>query len=220
MAKTAFAFGAWPPRCLPGWHWPNMSHGYRVYRGLGGLSQADFAVPVGFAQAGATSLTLAGLGHEASARYTYVVRPVCGNGWIETPDQSCAVELETDASGQWTGQRPDAVEWLDAAVGSGGDIHLRWRWRRAYGADEPADFALYCAAAPDITPGSPQATVAYAGEGEYSHTFSLADGQSYWFAVTARSGGGVESHLSRVVGPYLADATAPAPPSVVISKTF
>ena len=80
MAKTAFAFGAWPPKCLPGWHWPNFSHGHRVYRGTGGPGSVDFDAPVGFAQAGSSAIALAGLGHAPSTRYTYVVRPVAGNG--------------------------------------------------------------------------------------------------------------------------------------------
>ncbi len=220
MAKTAFAFGAWPPRSFPGWHWPNMSSGHRVYRGVGGLSGLGFDTPVGFAQAGSTSIALVGLGHDASARYTYAVRPVCGNGWLETEDHSCTVELETDAEGDWAGDRPAPVEWLDAQVGAGGAIWLRWRWRRPYGSPEPADFGLYHSAGPDIAPGSPQATESYAGEGGYSHEFTLADGQSYYFAVTARTAEGTESHVSDVIGPFLADATPPAPPAVVVSTTF
>lgn len=220
MAKTAFAFGAWPPKSLPGWHWPNMSAGHRVYRGIGGLSEVDFDEPVGFAQADSTSISLAGLGHGLATRYTYAVRPVCGNGWLETPDHSCTTEFETDASGEAMGQRPGAVEWLDAVVGPGGEIRLVWRWRRPYGGLEPADFCLYCATGPDIVQGSPQATETYVAEGEYSHTFCLTDGQSYYFAVAARTAGAVESHLSSVIGPYLADATAPGAPSVVVSTTF
>ena len=220
MAKTYFPFGYWPPRYLPGWYWANISHGHRVYRGVGGLANVDFTTPVGFAQADATSITRTGLAHEASTRYTYVVRPVAGNGWLETPDVSNSCEMETDGAGDWIGNRPAAVQWLEADVQDGGDIELRWSWRKPYGQGTPEGFNLYCSTAPRIAPGSPQATEPFASEGTYSHAFSLADRQSYWFAVTARAAAGLESHLSMVIGPFTADATSPGVPAVTIRTTY
>lgn len=220
MAKTSFPFGAWPPRCWPGWHWPGISSGHRAYRGVGTLANVDFDVPVGFGQADSVSLLLTGLGHAVSTVYTYVVRPVAGNAWLETQDLSCRCEFETDASADWLGSRPTPVEWLDADVIDGGRVRLRWRWRKAYGGDEPHDFGLYYSAGPEVTAGSPQATEPYTREGDYSHTFTLSDGQTYWFAVTARTSEGTESHLSRIIGPYLADAAAPPAPTVTVSTTF
>jgi len=220
MARTYYPFGYWPPRSLAGWHWPNISSGHRVYRGVGGLSNVDFSSPVGFAQADATSLSLPGLGHTPSTRYTYVVRPVAGNGWLITPDASCAVEFETDADSDWLGERPAPVEWLRAQVQAAGSIELSWSWRKPHGGSAPDDFRLYHADGPGIAPGSAQATVAYTADGRYSHVFSLGDGQTCYFAVTARNSEGVESHLSDVIGPYLADATAPAAPTVSVSTTL
>ena len=220
MAKAYFPFGYLPPKHFAGWYFANLSHGLRVYRGIGSLAAVDFDTPVGFAQPGATSITLVGLGHAASTRYTYVARPVCGNGWLETPDFSCRCQVEMDADADWVGTRPGPVEWLTANVEAGGQITLRWRWRKPYGAETPADFCLYYGDSPSISPGNPQATVDYDRERTYTHTFSLTGGQTYHFAVTARSGGGVESQLSEVIGPYLADATAPAPPTVSVSTTF
>jgi hypothetical protein len=221
MARTYLPFGYWPPGHLPGWHWPNFSSGHRVYRGRGGTSGLDLDQPVGFAQADATTLTLAALGHEPSTRYTYVVRPVCGCGWLETPDYSCTCEMATDEVGDWVGSRPAPVEWLAARVESGGRIVLRWRWRRPYGGIEPADFGLYCSAAPDIEPGAPQVVVPYSAEGrQCSHAFQLADGEVCYFAVTARTAAGVESHVSAVIGPYVADATPPAQPDVTVTTVF
>ena len=220
MAGASVPFGAWPPRSFPGWHWPNMSHGHRVYRGVGGLGNVDFATPVGIAQCDAAGVSLTGLGHDPSTRYTYAVRPVAGNGWLETPDVSSTVEFETDTDGDWIGERPAPVEWVAATVEEAGKIRLSWSWARPRGGALPSDFGLYCSTSPSITPGSPDATVNYGSDGEYSHTFSLLDGQSYWFAVTSRSAGGVESHLSKIIGPYVADAAGPGQPVVCISRKF
>lgn len=219
-ARTYFPFAYWPLKYLPGWHWPNISHGHRAYRGVGGPGNVDFEAPVGFAQAGATSVSLVGLGHTASTRYTYVVRPVSGNGWLETADLSCTCEVETDAEGEWLGDRPAPVEWLAADVLDGGKIKLSWRWRKPYGGCEPEQFRLYCANGPNIVPGDLQATAPFVSEGDYSHTFVLEDGNCYWFAVTASGPAGTESHLSAVVGPRLADATAPNAPDVSVATTF
>jgi len=220
MARAHFAFGYWAPRHFAGWYWANHSHGHRVYRGVGGLANVDFDMAVGFAQADATSIPLVGLGHEASTRYTYVLRPVCGNGWLETPDVSNSCEFETDGSGDWLGSRPTGVEWLAADVEDGGDIKLSWSWRRSQGESAPNDFGLYYATSPTITAGSPDATESFSSEGRYSHTFSLTGGQTYWFAVTARTSGGVESPLSKIIGPYVADDTAPGAPIVSLSTRF
>jgi len=220
MAGASFPFGAWPPRGLPGWHWPHVSHGHRVYRGSGGLGGVDFSTPVGIAQCDAVAVRLVGLGHEASTRYTYAVRPVAGNAWLETPAVSCSVEFETDADGAWLGRRPDPVEWLCATVEAEGAIRLSWSWVGRRSAAEPADFGLYCSTQPDIAPGSPTATEAFVSPGEHSHSFALVDGQSYWFGVTARGAEAVESHLSTIIGPYVADAAAPADPTVSVSRTF
>jgi len=219
VARVYHPFGYWPLRYFPGFYLPNISHGHRVYRGVGGLPNVDWDTPVGFAQADSTTIAVTGAGHAASTRYTYAVRPVAGNGWLETPDVSNTCEFETDGSGDWMGARPAAVEWLDAAVEAGGEIKLSWSWRRPYGAAVPEDFALYCATSPQIAPGSPQATEPFVSQGLYSHTFSLANGQSYWFAVTARASG-VESDLSRIIGPYVADAAAPGAPTASVSTTF
>jgi len=49
---------------------------------------------------------------------------------------------------------------------------------------------------------------------------ALVDGVAYYFAVTARDATPVESHLSGVIGPYIADDTAPETPSLLTSTTF
>ncbi len=219
MGGSSFPFCAWSPRGLPGCHWPGLSHGHRVYRGPGGISGVDFTRPVGYAQCGATVIRLAGLGHGPLARYTYVVRPVAGAAWLETPDLSNACEVEADIGGDWLGNRPVGVEWLWAEVGSGGRITVNWSYRTTPGRLAPTDFGVYCDLRPRIAPGSPPAVVDYTRDGMLSHTFDLADGASYWFAVTARIGG-IESHMPAPIGPFVADALVPLTPSVAVSRTF
>ena len=197
--------------------------GYHFYRGIGGLSNINLDTPVGTACAGQSSKTFTGLGHASNTRYTYLLRPVrhdANSDWLETPDMSCTVELETDDSGNWVGDRPMQVEWLGAEILSGARIRLRWRYRTPYGGAVPADFGIYYGTDRNITPGSPQATESYTRDGEYSRTLSLIDGVAYYFAVTARDVGGVESHVPRIIGPYVARNTAPPQPTVLVEQTF
>lgn len=193
---------------------------YNIYRGAGGLANVDWSTPVDTADVDAGEITLVGLGHAVSTRYTYGTRPVIASSDLETPDFTNIVEFETDASGDWLGNRPTGPAQLIAEAQSGGDIKVTWTWRRAIGEDDPNDFGVYYSTSPSITPGSPDAIESFAAEGQYSHTFSLTGGQAYWFAVTARTAGGVESPLSRIIGPVLADATAPDAPVVTVTTRF
>ena len=219
MGGASFPFCAWPPRCLPGCHWPGISHGYRIYRGRGGISRVNFATPVAYAQCNTDAIGLASLAHEPSARYAYVVRPVVGAAWLETPDLSNACEFEIDAGGDWVGNRPAGVERITASVESGGRITVRWSYRTQPGMTAPQEYCVYCSTNVDIDVDNPSAVVAFAGDGPVEHTFDLADGVSYWFTVTARAGG-VESRMPAAVGPFVADASAPCAPSVAITCTF
>jgi hypothetical protein len=177
----------------------------------------DFSRPVGYAQAGAAEVLLAGLGHDAPGRYTYVVRSVAGSAWLESPDLSCACELGLDAAGQWLGARPAGVEWLSAKVEAGGRITVNWLYRTLPGRPVPTDFAVYCSTSPAVPAGDPSAVVAYTRDGAASHAFDLDHGRSYWFAVKARTGD-TESHAPRPVGPFVADAFVPAAPAVVVGR--
>lgn len=194
--------------------------GYNVYRGVGGIENVDFDMPATYLCSGNTTPTLTGLGHSASKRYTYVVRPVRGASELETPDYSCSIEFETDGAGDWLGDRPARVEFVEAIVQSGGQVELRWGYRTPYGGSTPSDFGIYYANEPSIAPGSPEATETYTQDQVYTKTLTLTGGSTYWFAVTARTAGGVESHLSEIVGPLVADATAPAAPVVYAGVSF
>jgi len=219
MGGASFPFCAWAPRSLPGCHWPGMSHGHRIYRGSGGISRVDFASPVAYAQCNAEAISLAGLAHEPLTRYTYVVRPVVGVAWLETPDLSNACEVEIDANREWVGNRPVGVECITASVESGGRITVRWSYRTPPGLAAPQEYCVYCSTSADIAAGNPSAVMAFAGDGAVEHAFDLADGVSYWFAVTARAGG-IESRMQAPVGPFVADASVPDTPSVAVACTF
>ena len=192
--------------------------GYRIYRGVGGIANVDFGAPVEAVSGAASSAQLVGKGHLPSTRYTYVVRAVLSD--LESPDVSCAVQFETDAAGEWPGARPAPAEVLEAEVLDAGKIRLRWTYRTRGGWPAVHDFGVYHAASPYIAPGSPQATVDYAADGPYATTLNLTGGQTYWFAVTARTSGGLESDLAHVIGPFAARSAAPPQPDVYTGSTF
>ena len=89
-----------------------------------------------------------------------------------------------------------------------------------YGQSPPNDFGIYYATDPDITPGSPDATETYVADGEYFKDLTLSDGVAYWFGITARTSDPVESHISEIIGPFIADDTAPDAPGLAVSATF
>ena len=172
--------------------------------------------PAAVIPAGQSSGVLADTEFDASRRYMLVLRPVIDG--METPDISCRFEFETDLSGDWLGQRPGAVEAVHAEVLPAGRISVSWSYRIPDLAPTiPEEFCVYHSTDPGIEAGEPQATVSYERDGVYSCTLSLVGGVSYFFVVTARSSEGVESHMSAVVGPVLADDSAPAQPSVVLT---
>ena len=189
--------------------------GYRIYRGVGGLVDVDFSTPVAAVTGADASKALVGLGHAANTTYTYVLRAVYSD--VEAPDVSAVVELVTDSEGDWLGNRPDPVTFLEAEVRASGEILLRWGYRT--GGVAAADFGVYYLADPHLVIGTPDATESFTRDKTYTKTLSLVDGTAYWFAVTARTSGGVESAPIKI-GPYIADATAPATPTLIAETTF
>ena len=189
--------------------------GYRIYRGVGGLADVDFSTPVATVTGAGASKAIAGLGHVANTTYTYILRAVYSN--VEAPDISAVIELVTDSQADWLGNRPDPVTFLEAEVRASGDILLRWRYRT--GGVAAADFGVYYLADPRIVIAAPNATESFTRDKTYTKTLSLVDGTAYWFAVTARTSGGVESAPIKI-GPYIADATPPATPTLITETTF
>jgi len=193
--------------------------GYHLYVGLCGLVGVDFdAEPDAVIPAGQSVSRFIGYDFEVSGRYMLVLRPVIDG--VETPDISCRFEFETDSNGQWLGSRPGAVEAISAETLSGGQVRVSWMYRTSDRATAAEEFCVYYASDPNITPGVPQSVVSYEQDGVYSCTLSLSGGQTYFFGVTARGGDGIESHLSPIIGPVLADASAPTQPQVVLTTIY
>ena len=202
---------------LPAAEYPHT--GYHLYVTQGSLVDTEFeADSAAVIPAGQSSCVLVDYSFAASGRYTLVLRPVIDDA--ETPDISCRFEFETDPVGQWLGRRPSSVEAVSAEVLAAGQVTVSWTYRISEGGVRPEDFGLYYASGPEITVGSPQATVSYERDGRYSCSLSLVGGQTYFFGLTARSAGGVESYLSPVVGPVVADSSTPMQPPVVLTTTF
>ena len=209
----------------PGGNWivthglgPGQWGAYNLYRGLGdSLADVDFSTPIvsGLISGAAR---ISGLGHAASTRYLYVLRPV--RDGMEMPNITARCVFETDSAGRWIGARPAPAGSVSARVLAGGQIRVSWSYRTPDDAPPVAQFAVYHGSSANIVPGAPQATTAFEGDGPYCCTFTLMDGQAYWFAVTAVSGDGLESVPGPAVGPYVARASAPNAPTLTIETTF
>lgn len=196
---------------------PNMRilfswNGYNVYRGVGSPLAVDYDNAVAYVPRGDTDPSLVGLGHAADTVYYYAIRPV-RNG-CETPDIECIIEFATDGAGDWTGDRPVAVENLQLEQQSGAVIRVMWY--SVPGNVAPTDFGIWYGTSKGVdTSGAPDATASLATGEFHQHDLSLVDGQAYWIAVAARKdtvpGEAVEA------GPLLADSTPPAAPGIYTS---
>ena len=78
---------------------------------------------------------------------------------------------------------------------------------------------MYYSTRPNLTTGSPSATVSYTADGLYSTDVSLAGGSTYWLAVTARNSDSLDSEPVEI-GPFVADSTAPSAPVAYVDSTF
>ena len=207
--------GNWLATCGLG---PSTWGTYNLYRGVGdSLGDVNFAAPVAGGLVGETA-SITGLGHAPSTKYTYVLRPV--RGGLEMPNVTARCVMETGADGEWVGTRPAPVQTVSAKPLSGGRVKVSWSYRTPVGAVPAVRFALYHGSSRSLVPGAPRATAAFEGDGPYSYIFSFDDGQVCWFAVTAVSGEGLESVPGQPVGPFIADASGPNPPSLAIETTF
>ena len=208
-----FATGYWPTGYWPEGYWPeDTGEVYRLYRGVGGIESVDFDTLLGSAYG--TSITLTGLGHAASTRYTYVCRPALDD--LETPDLSCSVEFVTDSESDWTGNRPVPVVHAEAEVRADGVIRVRWRYRK--GEVTPDDVSIWYGTTPPTGTGAPDHTATYSADGYSYKDFTLTDATAYYFRLVARDGS-VESE-PLIIGPYLADSTAPDAPTLTAEATW
>lgn len=191
---------------------------YNLYRGVGdSIADVDFSTPVASGLVSEEAL-LTGLGHAASTRYTYVLRPV--RDGLEMPNITARCRFETDPAGRWVGERPAPAGSVSARALAGGQIRVSWSYRTPDGAIPPVQFGVYHGSSAAIAPGVPQAVAAFEGDGPYAYTFTLEDARAYWFAVTAVNAAGLESAPGCPVGPVVARSTGPNPPTFTIETTF
>lgn len=189
--------------------------GYYVYRGVGGLADVDYDTAVGTVTGAGASIAMADLGHLANTTYTYVLRAVKAD--IENPDVSACATVVMDGDADWEGNKPAPVVYVEADVEASGHITLRWKYHT--GSTAAADFGVYYRTDPRIVLGSPDATETFTRDKTYTEDLTLVDGTAYWFAVTARTAGGVES-LPVQIGPYIADSTAPGAPALTATAVW
>lgn len=195
---------------------PFQTSGYNVYRGKGPL--VDWSAPVAYLRKdvgadGTTRTATLVTTHDNSTQYTYGLRAVRLN--VETPGYDQTVDFTTDSGGDWVGNRPVKVVGADAKTKSGGDIRVTWRYEKGFVI--PDFFSIWFDTVEPDGSGVPDATVDFLGV-HYSHTFTLSDGQTYYFRIVAVASG-VESDPV-IIGPYLADSTAPTKPTLTTSTSF
>jgi len=192
---------------------------YNIYRGIGSPGAIDWTTPVGSVSSDQTSATLTGLGHAASTRYFYAVRPETDGG-LETPDVSCVVEMATDAAGDWVGSKPAPVSGLHVAAASGGSVEVRWRYQS--GTTAPDNFFLWYGTDP-LRLGqvgySTKSTIAYSGDKLYrTYIGGPSEGLPYFFKIVAVNGDAESPAVQ--AGPVFPDATGPATPSPTIEVVY
>jgi hypothetical protein len=192
---------------------------YNIYRGIGSPGAIDWTTPVGSVTSDETSATLTGLGHAASTRYFYAVRPETDGG-LETPDVSCVVEMATDAAGDWVGSKPAPVSGLSVEQASYGNLRVKWRYQS--GTTAPDNFHVWYGTDPlrlGQVGHSAKSTIAYDGDKLYTLTLgSLSEGAPYFFKIVAANGDAESPAVH--AGPVFPDATAPATPSPTIEVVY
>lgn len=186
--------------------------GYNLYRGV---PNVDYDTVVGYFRAGVAAGTTI-FSPDASTSYKYGLRAVYQG--IETPGVDAEVDFTTDSGGDWIGNRPDAPIDVQLFLDSAGVLTIGWSYLT--GLTAAFDFAIWHdpAVEPDGTQAA-DATPVWVSDGPYTQDFTLTDGLAYFFRIVARTAGGVESNPV-IVGPLLADSTAPAAPAMVNTQTF
>ena len=186
--------------------------GYNLYSGI--IGSIDYDTVIAYFRRGVATGSLV-ITPDADTQYEYSLRAVRNN--IETPGVDAVTDFKTDGGADWEGNRPDPVfnELFEQASGA----VLKVGWDYITGATAAADFALWVDTVEPDGSGAPDATVVYAADIPYTQDFTLVDGTAYFVRIVARSAGAVESDPV-IVGPLLADSSAPDVPAQLITQTF
>lgn len=188
--------------------------GYNVYRGSSSVLGIDYDSPVAYLRSGVSQASLT-IVPDASTTYKYALRAVRFD--IETPGIDCVADFETDNTADWVGNRPLAVINYGLDQRSGGVLRVRWHYLT--GDASAVDFAMWYDTVEPTGTGAPDATETYDTDRLYYHDFTMADGLAYYIRIVARDSGGVASDAV-IVGPLVADATAPTDTTLLVSQTF
>ncbi len=188
--------------------------GYRIYRGRGEVSNVDFSTPV--AQVSSAQASLLGLGHEPSARYTYVIRPVLED--LESPDISCSVQLDLDASRNWPGPAPGPVEQIQVQVLPAGQLRIEWATP-----DQPADaqvdeFSLQASRIARRESLAEVARVPAVPSGWNRCLWTPEDPGPWYLAVRGITQSGLTSSQAPLAGPFVTRQPPPVAPFGLISE--
>ncbi len=186
--------------------------GYNLYSGI--IGSIDYDNPVAYFRRGASSGSLV-ITPAIDTTYEYSLRAVRND--IETPGVDCIADFKTDGSADWLGNRPDRV--INVRIEQDVGAVIRVGWDYITGSTEAIQFALWYDTVPPDGAGAPDATVAYTADIPYSHDETLVDGVAYFVRVVAQSVGPVNSDAV-IVGPLLADSTAPDVSAQLITQTF
>lgn len=188
--------------------------GYRIYRGRGELSNVDFSAPV--AQVVSAQADLSGLGHDPSARYTYVIRPVLED--LESPDISCSVQLDLDASGNWPGPAPAPVEHLQVQVLPGGQLCIEWATPDGPAGAQAEEFSLEASRFVRRDGLAEVARIPASPTGWNRCHWTPDDPGPWYLAVRGIDANGLASSQAPPAGPFVTRQPPPAAPFGLISE--
>ena len=199
-----------------GQFWLRTAGGYNLYRWTGDRHPVDVSGGiVGAAPAGASSIAnFDYVTHAVSTRYWYLIRAV-GAGGVEESNTKRIVEATFDAEGDYIEPAPNSPFALSVEPAAGGYLTLRWLYDAAGQAAAPSQFNVYHNnGSGEVDYDTPVTNVSYTGSSRYTATVGpYADDALVRLAVrAAASGGAEETNTDYVEG--LADATAPATPTV------
>jgi hypothetical protein len=188
--------------------------GYRIYRGRGEVSNVDFSAPV--AQVTSAQASLAGLGHEPSARYTYVIRPVLDD--LESPDISCSVELELDAAGNWPGLAPAPVNEVHVQILPAGQLRIEWATPDQTAQSQIEEFSLQATRVPRRGDLAEVARIPASQSGWNQYLWTPDQPGPWYLAVKGIASSGLASSQAPLAGPFVARQTPPPRPFGLISE--
>jgi hypothetical protein len=193
-----------------GFSFSRIRGGYNLRRDEDALPNATFRI-VGAAGADTETIrTFPWVSHSAETSYVYQLTAINGGG-VENVSDATTARVDFDASGQWSGLRPNSVTDLRVGPVSDGRFRLQWIYTAEGQQAEPSEFRIYHDAGSGTVDFQTIVATVADHVGRYHHSYtseSFAHGTRLKFAVRAASAEGVEEDNANVVFGW-ADAVAP-----------